>query len=488
MQHRFITIAVTLVFCAVSTAQVKYTIRSGDTLSHIAKRYGVSSAKLATVNGIRSETRMKIGSTITIPTISVPGSTHTVAKGETDVSIARKYGITGHTLRAANLGTAWNRLQIGTRLTIPGKQSKQSEKSASYVLRLAELTPPAALTVTPNPVRSYTVQKGDNDWKIANRLGIRACDLHAMNAGTSFPDLKPGDTLRVPARGQRVPKDVLSLGELRDEPAEGRLNSNWAMLDADRVGVRAAPSASSARVTLVDKFTKAKVVAKSDNWYCLVFQGGTKGWVRGDMLTALSGPAWSTAPRRTSTWSSAGHLRQYERYARAPRHSYRSRRYWGDSGGSQAIDSSDGVVSTAAQFQGVRYRYGQSSPSGFDCSGLTMYAYKKNGISLPHNAAAQARKGAAVKVDQIKPGDLVFFKSYRGGKRIGHAGIAIGGGKFIHASSGSGRVRVDTYTSGHYMSRFAGARTFRSKAPAKAEKKPEEPKKEAQKPEAADPQ
>jgi peptidoglycan DL-endopeptidase CwlO len=85
-----------------------------------------------------------------------------------------------------------------------------------------------------------------------------------------------------------------------------------------------------------------------------------------------------------------------------------------------------GVIAVAQQYLGVPYVYGGSSPSGFDCSGFTMYCYAQIGIGLAHNAAAQQASVAAVSSPQ--PGDLVFF-----GYPAYHVGIYVGGGSMIHA-------------------------------------------------------
>ena len=95
----------------------------------------------------------------------------------------------------------------------------------------------------------------------------------------------------------------------------------------------------------------------------------------------------------------------------------------------------------AAAELGVPYRYGGSSPSGFDCSGLVAYVYAKLGIRLPHNAAAQYSYGRAVDRGHLKPGDLVFFHG------LGHVGLYIGQGRIIHAPQSGERVSIQSLAS-----------------------------------------
>jgi peptidoglycan DL-endopeptidase CwlO len=85
------------------------------------------------------------------------------------------------------------------------------------------------------------------------------------------------------------------------------------------------------------------------------------------------------------------------------------------------------AVAIAQQYLGVPYVWGGASPSGFDCSGLTMYVYAQLGISLPHNAAAQYASLPHVPLSDLQPGDLVFFYG------LGHVGIYVGNGTMIHA-------------------------------------------------------
>ncbi len=110
-----------------------------------------------------------------------------------------------------------------------------------------------------------------------------------------------------------------------------------------------------------------------------------------------------------------------------------------------------GVVGYAMQFLGRPYVWGGASPSGFDCSGFTMYVYAHFGVSLPHNAAAQYGYGSPVSSSDLQPGDLVFFDG------LGHVGLYIGGGQFIHAPHTGDVVKISSL-SGWYASTYVGAR------------------------------
>lgn len=121
-------------------------------------------------------------------------------------------------------------------------------------------------------------------------------------------------------------------------------------------------------------------------------------------------------------------------------------------GGSAGPARYGGVVGIAMRYLGVPYRWGGASPSGFDCSGLIMYAYAQIGVSLPHNAAMQYGYGSAVSRSDLAPGDLVFFNG------LGHAGIYIGGGQFIHAPHTGDVVKISSLGDSWYASTYVGAR------------------------------
>ncbi len=110
-----------------------------------------------------------------------------------------------------------------------------------------------------------------------------------------------------------------------------------------------------------------------------------------------------------------------------------------------------GVVGIAMRYLGIPYVYGGSTPSGFDCSGFVMYVFAQIGVSLPHNAAAQYGYGMPVSRSQLQPGDLVFFNG------LGHNGIYIGNGQFIHSPHTGDVVKISSLT-GWYSSTWVGAR------------------------------
>ena len=105
----------------------------------------------------------------------------------------------------------------------------------------------------------------------------------------------------------------------------------------------------------------------------------------------------------------------------------------------------------ATRYLGAPYVWAGSSPSGFDCSGLVMYAFGQVGVAIPHNAAQQFRLGTPVARDRLVPGDVVFFNQLR------HNGIYLGDGRFVHSTKPGG-VKIARLDDEWFRTRWVGAR------------------------------
>ncbi len=106
------------------------------------------------------------------------------------------------------------------------------------------------------------------------------------------------------------------------------------------------------------------------------------------------------------------------------------------------------------------YRFGGRNPeAGVDCSGMVSYVFAQAaGVKLSGSAADIAQRGRAIGTAELRPGDLVFFNTRH--RPHSHVGIYIGDGRFVHAPSTQGKVRIDTLGHAWFASRFEEARTY----------------------------
>jgi probable lipoprotein NlpC len=122
----------------------------------------------------------------------------------------------------------------------------------------------------------------------------------------------------------------------------------------------------------------------------------------------------------------------------------------------------DKVILTAKTYMGTPYKYGGTTRSGMDCSGLLLNSFRAVNMSLPRSSEAQSKIGREVKIKEILPGDLLFFATGKKKKEITHVGLVTDvkrkkDVKFIHASTSLGVVETNLYTD-YYIKRFRRAR------------------------------
>ncbi len=112
----------------------------------------------------------------------------------------------------------------------------------------------------------------------------------------------------------------------------------------------------------------------------------------------------------------------------------------------------DIAISALAQV-GAAYRYGGTTPDGFDCSGLIQYVYSQHGVSVPRTSLAQFTAARPIPSDRARAGDVVFFRI---GGTVSHVGIYLGANEFLHAPSTGKRVRIDQLDASWYGRHVAG--------------------------------
>lgn len=129
-----------------------------------------------------------------------------------------------------------------------------------------------------------------------------------------------------------------------------------------------------------------------------------------------------------------------------------------DSAFDSYADAAEMLVEQALGYLGIRYRFGGTSPdTGLDCSGLVLNVFRNAvGLDLPRTARDMAALGDKISRPELQPGDLVFFNTMR--RTFSHVGIYLGDGKFVHAPSSGGKVRIESMGSRYWAQRFNGAR------------------------------
>ncbi len=208
-------------------------------------------------------------------------------------------------------------------------------------------------------------------------------------------------------------------------------------ISGSSVNFRKTPSTSGEIINSLSRNTKVTLITKDESWSEIEYNGD-RGYVSTEYISETSLVTTTrSSTRRTGTVTTTP--------AAAIKAAEETYVPTGNVSGSE-------VVSYAKQFLGCRYVYGGSSPSGFDCSGFTSYVYRHFGISLNRSSGAQASNGYRVNSNELQLGDILCFARTSGSSTVGHVGIYIGGGQFIHAgNSGTGVIISNVWGAGYYF-------------------------------------
>ena len=472
-----------------------YTVQPGDTAYSLARRFGLDLDTLLTANHLNAAA-LAVGQTLLLPAPPAPRTaaprtaaprtggpaSHTVQPGQTLYAIARLYGCTPTELQALNRLDSPD-LKPGQVLQLPaagqvpqGQASSAARPAPAPPVPTSAVSPPASRTppgqtpishtptsqtptsqtpasqtparipqpsvpgegplptsaqsivpvlssrlpasasrpapaqaTPPAPATSYTVytvQPGQTLYGIARQYGLKPAELLTLNRLDS-PDLLPGQQLRLPTGGgaSSVPPTVSPQVPLPQtavpqtavlQPPKLSVLSVGVPLPSTPVASTPGAGAAPPGIPLGASIPPAAEVA-----------------VPADLLPT---------PPQSADWRSLLDWR-----------------------------------SLALSFVGVPYRYGGSSRSGTDCSGLVIQVFGPLGLKLPRQSAMQAQVGQPVAYAALTAGDLVFFDTAGGGS-VTHVGIYLGDGAFINANSYNGEVAINQLSEKYFAQRYLGAR------------------------------
>jgi cell wall-associated NlpC family hydrolase len=215
------------------------------------------------------------------------------------------------------------------------------------------------------------------------------------------------------------------------------------------VNLRKGPDSRYSKVGGVGAGSRVDLLGKYNDWFQIKTSSGAKAWVFSDFLSVTE-----RVVRRLPVTKDFPSLPSV---ARAGRNSGRT----SASPNLDNIPASGDVASFAVRFAGSRYKYGGTSPaSGFDCSGFTSYIYSRFGVGLPHSSGAQFSTAYGARVggmDNLKPGDLVFFVGTGGHRGISHVALYIGGGRIVHAMTPRYGVQISNVYDSYWVQHYYGA-------------------------------
>ncbi len=197
------------------------------------------------------------------------------------------------------------------------------------------------------------------------------------------------------------------------------------------LNVRSGPGTENSIVTKLYEGSVAKIIGINNTWFKVQY-GGETGYISPDYVTIVPYQSTVTASAPVSVSTSSGSA-------------------------ATASGTRQQIIDYAAKFLGCKYVYGGNTPSGFDCSGYVKYVFKHFGVDLTRTSASQYSNSVRIKKSELKIGDLVFFSQTAGSSKVGHVGIYVGGGQFIHAAAPGKGVRYDSLNSSYYSSHYIGS-------------------------------
>ena len=322
-------------------------------------------------------------------------------------------------------------------------------------------------------LQTHTVASGETLSGIAHRFHTKTALIKKLNEITKSTALKIGTVLKVPKNTYFASKEIgvektksVIAKKTKTKIVKHDLGSEYTIRQGDTLYTIAKKHhmtvAQLVRLNKIAYKATLKTGQKLKVAHAPAVKKMKKRVVKRAKSTTKSNRVLRTVLKKQSKPLASKRLRGYVKASEDIffRSMQPSKKYFGTN-----VDKKKAyrITSLAKQKLGRRYVWGATGQNAFDCSGLTTFVYKKNGIVLPRRAIAQSRVGKRVPRSELKPGDLVFFdtsKHHRG--YVNHVGIYIGNGKFIHASSAKKKVVITSLSKPFYAQRFKVARRLTS--------------------------
>jgi peptidoglycan endopeptidase LytF len=393
----------------------EYTVRRGDTLGHLALKFGVSQSELKKANGLKSS-NLRSGQVLMVPGTEIVRETEEVIIKETapetvsDVYIKKRYVVKpGDTLGniAASFGVTVEEIKKASAL-------KNDTINNGDIL----LIPVPQEKVTQS---KYTVAKGDTLGKIGKKFGVPVTSIMKAN-GLSSDTLRAGMKLTIP--GQNYQEYAVS--EADSAAASSVPRGEYVVKKGDTLG----RIARRYDVTI-------KQLKRENNLKGNSIRAGQVLYIPG---YGRQETEYRAAAEESSVHESNGHYQYSEPEVENGRFSKES------------------IIEVAKKYLGAPYKFGGNDlATGIDCSGYVKKIFSRFNVYLPRTARdIYYKSGYSISKRNLDTGDLVFFTTYA--KYPSHVGIYIGNDEFIHASSASRKVTIDSINKQYYKKRYVGAK------------------------------
>ncbi len=406
--------------------------------------------------------------TLSLGTVTAQAATktvkHTIKNGETLYTIAHKNHTTIEEVRKANGLKKGDTLKLGRVLKVP-KNTYFPDKKKKV----------AKKTNTKKSATSakYAIKNGDTLFTIARKHHTTIEEVRKVNG------LKKGETLKL-GRVLKVPKNTYFPDKKKKIAKVIKKSKNKRIATKTNKKISIKISAKSAKYVIKSGDTLSAIARKHHT--TITKMRKANGLKKGETLKlgrVLNVPKNSyakSAKKKKLRIAKTKKSRQEQKLAKALMNIKSKRIVKRDAEKSNKFSLEDiffsgkpnakstKITKLAKKKLGKKYVWGAvGQKNTFDCSGLTSYVCKKNGICIPRRAIAQSKHGKYISRSELKPGDLIFFDTSKRRKGyVNHVGIYLGNDKFIHASSAKKKVVITRLSKSFYSKRYKGARRVTS--------------------------